>query len=371
MGESRRSLSDLFGDPERRPADGRDEDAEFGGGVAELFQRIDEDRARALEAAEAAEAAQADPASDHVPHHASDRAPDPGPDVRRRPGRCTVLAAAGVVGLGLAVAGVIAVTGQQVPDAGDAKVLDALAAAEETLAERERMLEGARERLTEAQAAGVADAGRAEAMLASLAGFSDEAARTTALAAVATYREGLQGLVLSDVPAADDRNEGEPGAEALDAIGARLEIADDLLAEAAAAESELLTLGAALTAAQSGFLATIPAFADALAVENPRADEQFRAAVTAAAASVASPGGGDPAVQAYIAAIAALRADEARAVEEARQRQERVPDPGPQPDPEPQPEPPPAPTPPPPVPTTEPTEPPPPPPEPTPEDPTP
>lgn len=358
MVESKRSLSDVFGDAGDRPSEQSPPDAPLGAGLGEFFRRIDEE---ALAASPSADPDPGAPAAEPV-----DAATAAGAAPRRRPtGRSLILAGAAAALVG-AVATVAVVASQAPPSSPDDRpAFSALASAEAALAEAEQLLEAANERVAEVRSAADADADRADALLLGLAGFSDEAARTTALAAVAAYRADSGEALPSEEPAPYERPDGELTADdvtaALDDVEARRERTDDLLGTAAAEESKLLTLHSTLIAARDAFLSTIPSYAEVVNAENPQAEVQFRSAVTAAAASVAAPDAGDAAVQAYLAAVTALRADQARAVEAASGDDSpqpppvepavpvpppAVPPPSPEPTPEPEPSPPP---------TTEPT----------------
>ncbi|GAT72235.1 hypothetical protein MHM582_0708 [Microbacterium sp. HM58-2] len=358
MADSRRSLSDVFGDsgvPARDPDPGRG----FGTGLDEYFQRLDEETAPASPSAGAAS-----PVSPLDAGTAPSR-----PAGLWRPSRLSMAIVGAAVVVALAGVAAVAVTGQVAPQAEEAPALGPLTSAEARLADAERMLDGAVDRIADIREDGALAAERAGTMLAALAGFADEDARTTALAALEAYRAGAERVVLEEGPEPYARPEGALGAEevtaALDDVEGRRVSIEEILAAAAVAESELLALTSALAAARDAFLATIPAYAEALIAENPLAEQEYRTAVAEAAASVAAPEAGETAVQEYVAAVAALRADQVRAAEEARSRnaerplptpvpsappvpqpsQPPPPPPSPEPTPDPEPSPPPTPEP--------------------------
>ena len=110
----------------------------------------------------------------------------------------------------------------------------------------------------------------------------------------------------------------------IDAVTSAAQKADDraqeitaATREARAAQAALLEKVDALKVAQVALGSSLPATADIIAGQNPRAEQSFREAVTAAARAVvdaqAAGGSGDAELLAYAAAVTALRADQVRA----------------------------------------------------------
>lgn len=174
----------------------------------------------------------------------------------------------------------------------------------------------------EAQAA--ADA--AETALLDLEGKSDEAARAAALEAVAVFRESLQGREAPSAPAAYERTPSAPAedlvtvAAQIDAVRAASDEVERAIDEARAARAQLGVDEKDLVAAVTAFGATLPLTAAEIVAENGEAGEQFRTAVTNAAAAVtaAQQRGTVAAAEmtAYSAAVDALRAENERVLAE-------------------------------------------------------
>ena len=196
--------------------------------------------------------------------------------------------------------------------------------------------------------------------LAAVAGMTDEAALAAANAALAALIAQLDTTTLAAPPAAYAR--GDLDVTDIDAVTSAAQKADDraqeitaATREARAAQAALLEKVDALKVAQVALGSSLPATADIIAGQNPRAEQSFREAVTAAARAVvdaqAAGGSGDAELLAYAAAVTALRADQVRAETNARTV---TPPSNDNPDPEPEPEPVPEPVPEPPAPPAEP-----------------
>ncbi|MGN6218380.1 MAG: hypothetical protein ACTHNQ_02665 [Microbacterium sp.] len=202
----------------------------------------------------------------------------------------------------------------------------------------------------------------AGAALSAVGGMADQPTLDAATSAQGALVALLDSAVLPEHP----EEYSPPRAETIDDVTeAKAAVAqahryvtavEDATAQVIAATAALAQQATVLADAQRALGASLPATAESINEQNPRALESFRDAVTNAAAAVgaaqAAGGSGDAELQAYAAAVAALRADQLRA-EEAASR--RVPPANPAPAPQPTPEPAPTPTP---EPTTEPVVPP-------------
>ena len=197
-----------------------------------------------------------------------------------------------------------------------------------------RELESARGDALAVKQASLDDAAHLEATLTQLAGFADAPTLANVTQAVAAHRAGLEAVVVPDLPDADLF--GDVGSDTADGVEAEREqvrqrrvTVAELIAEVERIEPRVTAMDAALAEASEAFVATIPAHVDVLIADNPIASEAFREALPpAAAAVIASVVGvrfGPAQVQAYVAAVTALRADNdrARAENQAREDAER------------------------------------------------
>jgi hypothetical protein len=184
--------------------------------------------------------------------------------------------------------------------------------------------------------------------LAAVVGISDQAVLDAATAANNALIGLLDSTTLPDRPAdytpPDVATILEVGA-AEKATAAAKEYSDDVseaTAQVAAATTAVTQQLAALADAQRTLGATLPATADVITAENRLARQSFRddvlTAAAAAGAAQAAGGSGDAELLVYAAAVAALRADQARA-EEVASRRSTAPAPTPTPAPQPESEP--------------------------------
>ncbi len=192
--------------------------------------------------------------------------------------------------------------------------------------------------------------------LAAVAGMTDETLLTASNTALADLVAQLAVDTAFETPAAYER--GDVDLTDLGAIAAATEAAEAHATAVTAATDEVRLAQAALQqkldalrAAQVALGASLPATAEVIAAENPRAEQSFRDAVIAAAAAVPAAqnagGSGDAELTAYAAAVTALRGDQVRAeevvepVRPANPAPQPTPttDPAPAPDPVPQPTP--------------------------------
>ncbi|MGN6218382.1 MAG: hypothetical protein ACTHNQ_02675 [Microbacterium sp.] len=164
----------------------------------------------------------------------------------------------------------------------------------------------------------------AEPALAALEGKSDEAARATAVQAVAGFREALAAL---DVPADATtyaRGTATPtdlaaAAARLDEVRARALEVDGAIDDTREARSAVAATQSGLLAALAAFGATVPASGGMIAEENPYASDAYRAAVLATADDIvaAQRRGESGAAQmtAYGQAVDALRIENQRVMD--------------------------------------------------------
>ncbi len=205
--------------------------------------------------------------------------------------------------------------------------------------------------------------------LAAVAGMTDETLLTASNTALADLVAQLAVDTAFETPAAYER--GDVDLTDLDAIAAATEAAEAHATAVTAATDEVRLAQAALQqkldalrAAQVALGASLPATAEVIAAENPRAEQSFRDAVIAAAAAVPAAqnagGSGDAELTAYAEAVTALRGDQVRAEEvvEPVRPANPAPQPTPTTDPAPAPDPAPEPTPTDPAPVPSPTDPP-------------
>lgn len=182
-----------------------------------------------------------------------------------------------------------------------------------------------------------------------IAGASDDHARTTAEQARQAYATALQEIVVPERVAGHERNDIDTEVlaevEAEQAVVERRAVELGRLAgDVTSARLALTDVDEAFRSAVATFLGTVPAFADTVVVEGLDAEEHFRTAVVETAQTVATSDAFAPdafvAWDGYIAAVAALRADQQRAVDEAEEDDNYyyVP-PVVEPEPEPEPEP--------------------------------
>lgn len=171
--------------------------------------------------------------------------------------------------------------------------------------DRVAKVDGAVDALAAAVTAARASADSFTAPLAAMAGSSDESARLAADAARQAY---VAALAAVKVPKPAGKN----------ATNASL---DQLEREVAAANGSLSAASAGFRGAITTFRQSLPAFAATAVADNADAAEPFRTAVTnaAAAAAASDPFGPAPfaAMDAWRSALAALTADQGRAVAEA------------------------------------------------------
>ncbi|MGO4680945.1 hypothetical protein [Microbacterium sp. 2MCAF23] len=144
------------------------------------------------------------------------------------------------------------------------------------------------------------------APLAAMAGSSDESARLAADAARQAYIAALAAVKVPKLPTKNATNAS----------------LDQVERDLAAANSTLTAATAGFRAAITTFRQSIPAFAEIAVADNGDAAEPFRTAATeaASAAAASDPFGPTPfaAMDAWRSALAALIADQARAVAEAQ-----------------------------------------------------
>ena len=171
--------------------------------------------------------------------------------------------------------------------------------------DRVAKVDGSVDALAAAVATAQASADSFAAPLAAMAGSSDESARVAADAARQAY---VAALAAVKVPKPAGKN----------ATNTSL---DQLERDVAAANASLTAASAGFRSAITTFRQSLPAFAATAVADNADAAEPFRTAVTdaAAAAAAADPFGPTPfaAMDAWRNALAALIADQARAVAEA------------------------------------------------------
>lgn len=282
------------------------------------------------------------------------------------------------IGVGVAVIAVAAlvsaaVIGVQSLTSRDraAEALSALNIEETALTDAQARATSARDDHAAALAAARDAADSAAPALAAVAGMSDEALRGEAEAEAAVLTALLDEQELAAAPAAYDRGDldrTDAAAISAAAAAAAAETRDlDQQTAAAAAARRLVERSlAALTAAQHALGESLPATAAALVEENDIAEQGLREAVVDAAAAVgaahAAGGRGDAELISYAEAVAVLRDDQQRAVEEReawQREQERLeqqrldsggwygvveepapqePEPAPEPEPEPEPD---------------------------------
>lgn len=194
-----------------------------------------------------------------------------------------------------------------------------------------RELDSARGDAVALKQASLDDAAHLEATLAQLAGFADAPALANTTQAVAGHRAGLEAVVMPELPDADIL--GDVGSHAADGVDAEWEqvrqwraTVAELITEVERIQPRVTAMDAMLAEATEAFAATFPAHAHVLLAENPLASEAFREALppaaTAVIASVVGVRFGTAEVQAYVAAVTALRADNDRALAENQARED-------------------------------------------------
>ncbi|MBO0980967.1 hypothetical protein [Microbacterium sp. SD291] len=342
MNEPKRSLADLFAGQTagRRAEDG--ETPDFASGAAALFERIAAESASARAESERAVEEVAFPdltrrarpggsavlradavPVQHAPETTADRAVRTG--WFRRPVIWLAVAAV-VLSLAFVVAVAVLQTMERAEQDENEAALTALEASDDALADARADLDAALIRITEAKDRTLGLIGRADAVVAAVTGASDETARAGAAAAAASYRTGVEGVALPAPPDLHERGDLDAGsasaiAAELSEVESEREAVEALAIRAEQAEGELTRLSAEFATAWNSFLASFPAHAASVVGENGNAEESFRVAVTAGGAAVAAPITadlpGEAETQAYVAAVAALLADEARAIEQA------------------------------------------------------
>lgn len=155
--------------------------------------------------------------------------------------------------------------------------------------------------------------------------IADAAALDTTLAAVDSYRTGLQAVALPEIPAVYTRADFDE--DSLSAVGAAINAVQEELAavdaaagEVRAARAEVDALAATLATQLTTFAATFPGVSVAALDANDEAEEQFRQTVTNAGAAVAAADLTTPAglatLSAYRQSVIDLVADNVRAVRE-------------------------------------------------------
>lgn len=254
---------------------------------------------------------------------------------RRRPRRIDWINLSAAVLAGVVVVGTIGFAGVQAAGASPASVASqALEEDRAALASAEQGMNAAVERFTTEVNTGEAQAAAARgAILALDETMIDTAARTTVVAAADAYIASLQGIVLPALPepytATDvDEESLTEVAAALDEVRERSAAVDDAVTEIRALRTSVEQSGTVYLQALSAFASTFPARAAIEVEEYPVADQEFRDAVTAAAATLATAplneASGQQALTAYQDAVQALRDDDLRAriaEEERRQAQ--------------------------------------------------
>ncbi len=323
MDEPRRSLADLFDRPGATPTE-TPEPSGFAAGVAALFSRLETD---GPEQNAQLEGAPVDGEAENRPQIAESSRRS----FSRPLHRLTSLAVIAVALVLLAVAGTF-IAIQLTPASPQEQTDRMLIADEKELAGAWRMLQVAWKHATEAKDAGLREADELDAALSLLRGYSDEIAWTVAVQAAADFRDGLGAAVLPELPAAFVRDEIDARSEE-EEVAARRKIGDERAAldglrrKVRAVESAITAQGAEFATARRTFLETLRQYADALALENSAADALLRAAMIDAASDVVVAAGTptEDALLAYVAAVTALREDNARALEAAEQER-RPPD---------------------------------------------
>ena len=256
--------------------------------------------------------------------------PAPGP-VRghKRTDWVNVVAAviAVVVVAGAAVFGVV-----QIASASPtASAVRALTADEASLVNAQQAFESTRGRTQAAIDADIATIDLLDPTLASLSGTVDETARANAVSASAAFRSALDAITLPVAPApyqrpAIDEDSLSDVGGAIDAVRIDSVVLGDLTADLREIRGSLITLEQSFLAQMQTFATTIPPAAAAVNGENADAEQTFRDAVTGTAAAMAavmnSAKAGSTEATAYVAAVGALRADQARAVAEAATAEE-------------------------------------------------
>ncbi|WP_091230744.1 hypothetical protein [Microbacterium sp. 3J1] len=229
------------------------------------------------------------------------------------------------------VVGTIGFAGVRAASASPATVAsEALAADRAALASAERGMNAALERLNTLIADGKAQATAARTAIAGLdETVVDSAARSAAVAAADAYLASLDGVVLPPLP--EPYAAASVDEESLSAVAAALDEVRERSAEVDDAVVEIRNLRTSVEQSSTGYLQALSAFASTFparaAVEvdvNSSAEQEFRDAVTTAAASLAgaplNEAGGQQALIAYQDAVLALREDEERALIEAEER---------------------------------------------------
>lgn len=245
-----------------------------------------------------------------------------------------IIAAVGVAVVALVIAGLVlifALVGQA--PAIDEESLQTLRGEEQALVTDVAVLDAD---ITALEQARTEARGEAEAFtepLAQMSGISDEELRAAAQSARVTLVAEIDGLEIPE-PIVLETNAAAPTTqEEVDTALAAVRAQSGLVA---GAQQEVVTATARLESVQTtfrdaveAFVASVPAFADALVADAPDAEEGFRTAVTDAADAIATgdafgPDGLLP-WTAYEVAVAALAVDQQRALDEAREAEQQRP----------------------------------------------
>lgn len=207
-----------------------------------------------------------------------------------------------------------------------------LASQRAELADAQRSLDVAGERLQAAVSAGITEADEVDAALATVTGYVDEGARAAAVAAVSAYRTGLTTLPAASTAADDDVKVDETSSSAIaEGIDRMRRQAGDVTDDAdrlTDAFADVGDLTATLRAALVPFGDAVTAAAATEIEEAPDADEALQQAVSAAAdaitAALAAGRSAAPEITAFPPTVDTMRADQHAkdlALEEARRNQ--------------------------------------------------
>lgn len=261
--------------------------------------------------------------------------PAPGRRHRSRAGRDGIAITTAVVAIVAVLTAVVVVTTVLLTKPATSDALRALSGSEALLIDRSENLNARASVLASRRDIRLSRAEDLQRSLAAMASYGDETAR---LAAEAARQEYVQELEAIEIPApaphyrrdAIDTTSLDDVAEAMNATHARMLDLDRTEEQLVRVDEALSASDGDLEAALAAFVSTVPPAAAAIVAENPDAEQAFRDEVGRTAADVAS---SDPVTRAgletwtaYIAAVAALRADQQRALDEMAAEQEAVPD---------------------------------------------
>lgn len=252
---------------------------------------------------------------------------------RRRPRRIDWINVSAAVLATVVVVGTVGFAGVQAAGASPAAVASqALDEDRAALASAEQGMNAALERFTTEVTTGETQAAAARSAILGLdETVVDAAARSTVVAAADSYIASLGGVVLPALPEPYTATEVDEEsltavAAALDEVRERSAEVDDAVTEIRALRTTVEQRGTVYLQALTTFAATFTARAAIEVDENPVADQEFRDAVIAAAATLATAplneASGQQALTAYQDAVLALRDDDLRArIAEEEQRE--------------------------------------------------